>query len=105
MVIMPVRIDTSRVAIYFAKLSGHVCWQEDGSQNSQRTKLIFRFFKLDTEYDEEEKKEDKGLILETKAQQNLPKKRRYYLQPHTPICDIDVMKFTVVDTSSIKELF
>lgn len=53
---------------------------------------------LDTDYDEREK-EDKGLTLETVNQQNFPKKRRCFLQPQTRICDMDVMKFTVVDTS------
>nr|XP_017225381.1 PREDICTED: uncharacterized protein LOC108201604 [Daucus carota subsp. sativus] len=38
---------------------------------------------LDT-YDEGEKKEEKGLIEETKEQQNLPKKRRFSL-PHTSL--------------------
>ncbi|KAK1387603.1 SANT domain-containing protein [Heracleum sosnowskyi] len=54
---------------------------------------------LQTDYDEGEKKEDKGLIVETTEQEKLPKKRRCYLQPQTPITDMDVMTFTVVDTS------
>lgn len=53
---------------------------------------------FDTENDEGEKKEEERLIEETE-QQNLVKKGCCYLQPQTPICDMDVRKFTIVDTS------
>ncbi|XP_074382206.1 uncharacterized protein LOC141724109 [Apium graveolens] len=59
---------------------------------------------LDTDYDEREK-EDKALNLETMEQQNFPKKLRCHLQPQTRICDVDAMKFTVVDTSLGKGKF
>ncbi|KAL1803767.1 uncharacterized protein LOC135149652 [Daucus carota subsp. sativus] len=51
---------------------------------------------LDT-YDEGEKKEEKGLIEETKEQQNLPKKRRFSLQPQSQICDMDHVTHTSLD--------
>ncbi|KAL1803773.1 hypothetical protein ACET3Z_032420 [Daucus carota] len=52
---------------------------------------------LDTYNDAGEKKEEKGLIVETKEQQNLPKKRRFSLQPQSQICDMDNVTHTSLD--------
>lgn len=55
--------------------------------------------KLDTEEDEGKKKDEDGWVEMNNVQEKLPEKRHYYLQPRTPSRDIDVIKFTVVDTS------
>ncbi|KAL1803765.1 hypothetical protein ACET3Z_032416 [Daucus carota] len=52
---------------------------------------------LDTYNDEGEKKEEKGLIEETKEQQNFPKKHCFSLQPQSQICDMDNVTHTSLD--------
>lgn len=55
--------------------------------------------KLDTEEDERKKKDEDGSVEMNNVQEKLPEKRHCYLQPRTPSRDMDVIKFTVVDTS------
>lgn len=55
--------------------------------------------KLDTDEDEGKKKDEDGWVEMNNVQEKLPEKRHCYLQPRTPSRDMDVIKFTVVDTS------
>ncbi|KAL8100358.1 uncharacterized protein LOC141683972 [Apium graveolens] len=55
--------------------------------------------KLDTDEDEGKKKDEDGWVEMNDVQEKLPEKRYCYLQPRTPSRDMDVIKFTVVDTS------
>ncbi|XP_074339929.1 uncharacterized protein LOC141677761 isoform X2 [Apium graveolens] len=54
---------------------------------------------LHTENNKGKKKEEDVGIEEIKEPQNLHKKRQCCLQPRTSICDMDDIRFTIVDTS------
>ncbi|KAL1832549.1 hypothetical protein ACET3Z_002200 [Daucus carota] len=55
--------------------------------------------KLDTEKDEGKKEDENGWVEMNNEEKKLPEKRHCYLQPRTPSRDVNIIKYTVVDTS------